>query len=200
MNMKRRGFTILELLLVIVLISVLMTIVVIAATASIRLARGQRAEAMRVALQAAISTYQAADPEGKWPAPIQEMADSARSGILNESDAQRVFQIIVQKSLGMNGSQLLLVDPHMLFVAKAGAVEGQSSGLSFDDARQGDARRQPWPVASMVFGFQTGRTGKFYSFKISYNAKTDSVVVSACCRNCVTMSGCREMGRCSCHE
>ena len=176
----RRGFTIIELMVVVAVIAVLMTIVTTASMYAIRTSREHRRDAMRTALQAAIATYQAADSNGDWPGPLKDAAERGKTVVLSEDDAQTVFKILVQKSTGESGTPLPLIDPHALFVALTGAVDGKSSGMSYDDARQGDAhRRRKIPVSQMVFGYQLKNTGKFHRFNIIYHAETDSVEVSS---------------------
>lgn len=175
----KKGFTIVELMVVVAVIGVLMTIVTTASMHAIRSARTQRRDAMRTAFQAAIATYQAADPEGKWPGAIQDAADTGKTTLLSEDGAQKVFQKIVQMSNGSLGTTLPLIDPHALFVAPTGAVDGKSTGMPYDDARQGDAHnRRKLQVPQMVFGYQLRDSGKFHRFNIIYHAETDSVEVS----------------------
>ena len=198
--MNRRGFTIVELMMVIGVIAVLMTIVTTSAMSSMRGSREKRRDAMRIALESAIATYQAQNSEGKWPGPIESLAENAESAVLSESDAQKVFQIIVQHSMGQASPRMQLIDPNGLFVAPSGVQDGKGSGRSFPDARNGDGRRrQKMPVANMAFGYQGTVTGKFHRFNIVYHAQTDSVSVSAHCHDCVTTTGCSN-GNCpKCH-
>ena len=175
----KKGFTIVELMVVVAVIGVLMTIVTTASMHAIRSARTQRRDAMRTAFQAAIATYQAADPEGKWPGAIQDAADTGKTTLLSEDGAQKVFQKIVQMSNGSLGTTLPLIDPHALFVAPSGAIDGKSAGMSYDEARHGDAHnRRKLQVPQMVFGYQLRDSGKFHRFNIIYHAETDSVEVS----------------------
>lgn len=176
----RKAFTIVELMVVVAVIAVLMTIVTTASMHAIRSSRDQRKEAMRVAFQAAIATYQASNSEGDWPGALKNASENGRSVVLSEDEAQNVFRIIVQKSTGESGTPLPLIDPHALFVAPNGAIDYKSSGMSYDAARQGDAHRQrKIPVSQMVFGYQLKESGKFHRFNIIYHAETDSVEVSA---------------------
>ena len=176
----RKAFTIVELMVVVAVISVLMTIVTTASMHVIRSSRDQRRDAMRVALQAAIATYQASNSEGDWPGALKNAAENGRTVVLSEEEAQNVFRIIVQKSTGESGTPLPLIDPHALFVAPSGAIDGKSSGMSYDAARQGDAhRRRKIPVSQLLFGYQIKETGKFHRYNIIYHAETDSVEVSA---------------------
>ena len=197
--MRRRGFTILELLMVVVVISILMTIVVAAMKSAISMARGQRAEANLHAWQAAIATFRATDPQGRWPGALQNVADSGLTRMLSQSEAQNVFRIIVQKSVGESGPALPLLDPHLLYVAPSGAIEGKSAGRMYDEARRGDRRHRPLPVAQMEFGRQTAK-GKFYPYYIVYHAESDAVTVHGCCQKCMSVNGCtKDEKRCECH-
>ena len=176
----RKAFTIVELMVVVAVIAVLMTIVTTASMNAIRSSRDQRREAMRVALQAAIATYQASNSNGDWPGALKNAAENGKTVVLGEEEAQNVFRIIVQKSTGESGTPLPLIDPHALFVAPSGAIDGKSAGMSYDEARHGDAhRRRKIPVSQMVFGYQIKDSGKFHRYNIIYHGETDSVEVSA---------------------
>ena len=167
-------------MVVVAVIAVLMTIVTTASMNAIRSSRARRAEAMKVALQAAIATYQASNDKGDWPGALKNASENGRTVVLSEEEAQNVFRIIVQKSTGESGTPLPLIDPHGLFVAPSGAVDGKSAGMSYDDARHGDAhRRRKIPVAQMVFGYQLTDSGKFHRYNVIYHAETDSVEVSS---------------------
>lgn len=176
-----------ELMMVIAIIGVLATIVTTAAVSAMQSSRGKRAEAMRTALQAAIATYHAQDPDEKWPQQIESLAGSGKSGVLSESAAQEVFREVVRKSIKSGG--LPLINPSGLFVAAEGAQDGKSNGLGFNDAHQGSKRRRPIGVSSMVFGYQGKKTGKFHRFNVIYRAETDSVIVSAHCQRCCSENG-----------
>lgn len=198
--MRRRGFTIIELLAVIGILSVLMTIVTTAAVGALRDSRKNRTEATKVALQAAIASYRAADRSGKWPGALETQANSAKSGWLSEDAAQNVFRIVVQRSTGESGQMLPLIDPSGLFVAPTGAKDGTTVGLTFNEARQGTEKRQKIGVARMLFGHPGKSSGRFHRFNIYYNAATDSAVVSECCKECQKQDGTCDKGYCSCHE
>ena len=176
----KKAFTIVELMVVVAVIAVLMTIVTTASMNAIRASRDQRRDAMRVALQAAIATYQASNADGDWPGPLKSIAENGRTVVLSEEEAQNVFRIVVQKSTGESGTPLPLIDPHALFVAPNGAIDGKSAGMSYDEARHGDAhRRRKIPVSQMVFGYQIKNSGKFHRYNVIYHGETDSVEVSA---------------------
>lgn len=187
--MRRRGFTLVELMMVIAVIAVLMTIVTTASLGAIRSSRSKRADAMLIALQASIATYRAANSAGEWPGALENYAENAESAVLSESDAQNVFRIIVQKSTGKNGTILPLIDPHGLFVAPEGVEDGKGTGLSYDEAIRQDSRHQKLTTDRMVFGYQGVKTGKFHRFNIVYHAETDMVTVHKCCHECLTKNG-----------
>lgn len=203
-NRTRRGFTIIELLMVIAIISVLATIVTTASVATLRSSRTKRRDAMRISLEAAIATYHAQDSEGKWPGAIENLAAGSDSAVLSEDQAQTVFRDLVKKSIGASGAKNPLIDPGGLFVAPSGAVDGRSTGFAFTDAIHGGPHRRKIGVSQMVFGYQGRKSGKFRRFNIIYHAETDSVKVSTCCHECCGVNGCKGNGsggnrRCSCH-
>lgn len=195
MQQVKKGFTIIELMMVIAIIAVLMGLVTTATVSAMRSSREKRAEAMRVALQAAIATYHAQDSDEKWPGAIEGMAKNGSTGVLSASEAQSVFQIIVKKSAGAAGASNPLIDPNGLFVAPSGVREGKGYGLSFRDALNGGAHRQKIRVGQMVFGYQGKITGKFHPFSIVYNGEADVVSVSKCCHDCCGINGCKKDGR-----
>lgn len=190
--MRRRGFTIVELMMVVAIIGVLMGIVMSIATGAIRSARTKRTEVMRAMLESAIATYYAQDPNGKWPDQIDTFAKNGESAVLSESAAQEVFRKIVKRSTGRDGNISPLIDPTGLFVARSGIRDGKGGGFGYDEARRGDGRnRQPIGPDQMVFGYQGKLTGRFHRFNIIYHAQSDSVKVTTCCADCATTGGCR---------
>ncbi|MBR0313345.1 MAG: prepilin-type N-terminal cleavage/methylation domain-containing protein, partial [Oscillospiraceae bacterium] len=64
MKIKRNGFTIVEMLMVIGVLAVLTAIVTTAASSAVRQARTRRIEAMRMMVQTGIATYRA--QRGHW--------------------------------------------------------------------------------------------------------------------------------------
>ena len=174
----KKGFTIIELLMVIAIISVLATLVTTASVATMRSSRGKRREAMRIALEAAIATYHAQDANEKWPGAIENLAAGSDSAVLSEDQAQTVFRDLVKKSIGASGAKNPLIDPGGLFVAASGAVDGKSSGLGFTDALHGGPHRRKIGVSQMEFGYQGRKSGRFRRFNVIYHAETDSVEVT----------------------
>lgn len=166
----RRGFTILELMIVISVIAILATLVTKAAQSSIKQARDKESQVMAQAIRVGIANYHA--QYGKWPGVIEDYADSGRApsgGSLSASEADKVVQTIISES----GNGNPLIDASGLFVASqsaAGAKRGH--GLNF-----GEARRRGMPLGDMAFGYQRTQDGVFRRFRIKYDPTNDTVSV-----------------------
>ena len=129
----KRGFTIVELLVVIAVIGILGGIVTSATVGAIKNARGNRRDAMRVALEQAIATYYA--QEGKWPDAIES---KIRSGLdedtytFSPSECDEIFRQVVGKGFGKSGRKSVLVDATALFVARSSQLGNGGEGC-FDN-------------------------------------------------------------------
>lgn len=192
--MSRKGFTLVELMMVVTILSVLMGIVTTAAVASLRSSREKRRDAMQYSLQAAIATFHAQDSEGKWPGSIESLAKNGDTKVLSAAESQDVFQEVVKMSVKKSGG-VPLIDANGLFVAPSGVQDGRGYGMSFTEARKKDARHQQLSVSKMVFGYQGKMTGKFHRYTVIYNSATDSAKVSACCEQCCGINGCTKDGK-----
>lgn len=81
--MMKKGFTIIELIVVIGIIGILLGIVTTAAAGSIKQARARKAEACCILVQQGLATYYA--QYAKWPGSI---GDKIRSGIRPKSNSE----------------------------------------------------------------------------------------------------------------
>ena len=93
--MMRRGFTLVEMLIVIAVIGVLGGIITTAAVGAIKNGRSKRADAMCVALEQGIAAYYA--QEGKWPEAIENRASSMTEATytFSQDEADSIFQDVV---------------------------------------------------------------------------------------------------------
>jgi len=73
-SVRRGGFTIVEMMVVVAIVGILLGIVTTAASASIKQARGRKAEACRMLVQQAIATYYA--QKGEWPGSVWQKIES----------------------------------------------------------------------------------------------------------------------------
>ena len=174
----KKAFTIVELLVVVGILSVLITIVVVAASGVQKAAREKRAEAMRVSLEQGITAYYA--QMGKWPQPIESKLSSMTESTyrFGASETDAIFREVVGKAYGQgSGAKSALVDASALFVAKNATGSGKVYGIDFSEAVKKGSRRRI-SLSEMTFGYPDKETGRFRRFFITYNGKTDSVKVS----------------------
>ena len=190
----KRGFTIVELLVVIGIIAILMGIVTTAASSSIRNSRRQRANALCAMVQAGLATYR--EQKGEWPPGINlspKTNDEGGNGqnnpdmvILSGADVRTCVRALVHEAKQNNP----MMDISGLFVSKEdgelasgksadGTVKVKSAyGLDFMSAVKGTKRTKTrMPVSKMFFGYPDPETGHFLRFKMVYSIPTDSMTV-----------------------
>lgn len=184
--MRKRGFTIVEMLMVIAILGVLVTIITAASSSAIRQSRARRTEAMRVVLQAGLSAYYT--KEGEWPGALKNLCDKGpqstdakRSKIayLSDTEADVVFQELVKQA--DEGTPLL--DVSGLFVCRVSSFRGygehqHTRGMDFRAAKlEGKKRKEPIKTNQLRFGYPRRIDGDFLPFIIKYNFSTDTATV-----------------------
>lgn len=188
----KKGFTIVELLMVVTIIAVLLGIVTTAATASIRAARQRNAQAMRTLVQGGINVYHRQND--KWPDVIEahaEKGDNWASDSNSDDERERdphnynydhpddydkIMKQLLESSTGANSSNPVL-DPTGLMVMRAGAPNNKTTGM---DYRTAVTEKKSFNVGQMTVGYPTTDGGKAARFIITYNAASDSVSVGLC--------------------
>ena len=193
---KKRGFTIVEMLMVIAVLAVLVGIVSTAATAVIRKSRVRKNEALRAALQTGIATYY--QREGFWPPGkngfIQKLTTNGLdsrykgSGVqpINEDGYDELMSFLVVNSLNASGNRVMDVSGFTAVRKSATAAKdrdgqpkchGEEVKSWVAKLRAGNARGSVPKASEMTFGYSNSEKGYFRRFIIYYNAQADSVTV-----------------------
>lgn len=177
--MKRRGFTIIELLMVVAVLAILMGIITTAVTASIRQSRGRRAEAMKQTLQNGIAAYR--QLKDKWPGKLEDLAKDPPSDrgtviTLNKDEYDNVVQALLKVSVGKSAKNRVM-DPIGLMVMGKNGEDGKASGLDFRAATEkGSPYAKRLSKSEITVVYQDGN-GKARRYRIDYNTEADSVTV-----------------------
>jgi len=205
---NRRGFTIVELLMVVAVIAVLATIVTSAASGAIRQARGRRAEASRTILEAGLAAYHM-DQE-KWPGSIEnEMEDpgNANEGdvrCLSYADSCEALQTLAKESLkGAAKGKSYLDLSDLLVCNQSSGLKPQAHGLPFREAARANSTRALQVSSSkmnVAFGYQDSQRGYFRPFYVALNVKTERVFVTTCCPTCFGGGSCNNSKCPHCHD
>ena len=194
----KKGFTIVELLMVVGIIIVLMGVVTTAAAQSIRASRDRRADALFALVQAGMNAYYARYDE--WPGSV---GSKIANGSVNPNGGRNHPDVYVLSGTEVRSCVKALVDetkngtPVMdisgLFVSRfpgelngSGAGgKGQSSGrarkatgMDFMSAIHGTrSSKKKMTTSEMYFGYPDSATGYFVRFGIVYSIPTDQFSV-----------------------
>ena len=202
----KKGFTIVELLMVLGIIIVLMGIVTTAASESIRSSRSQKADAVCKLVQAGMAAYYAQYDE--WPGSIGSKIASGTLGtrsnnegpngntdpdkfVLTGPEVRECVKALVDETKDGNP----VMDISGLFVSRSngelkggnmtsdsnkGSSGATSSGYGMDFmlAIRGTKQSQKrMKTSEMYFGYPDPETGRFLRFKMVYSIPTDQFSV-----------------------
>ena len=184
--MRRRGFTIVELLVVIGIIAILMGIITTAVSSSIKSARVQKASALCQLMQTGMATYY--EQKGEWPItmPVSRANRAGADGNnvadlveLTGTEVRECVRKIVDEAKKNNP----MMDISGLYVSRSdGEIRGgirPAYGLDFMQAIRGTRKsKRKMKTAEMYFGYPDPETGYFLRFKMVYSIPGDSVTVS----------------------
>lgn len=195
--MMKKGFTIVELLVVLGIIAVLMGIITTAASSSIRASRTQKTNALCTLVQTGLSTYR--EQEGKWPVSalngdvVQPNANKMGPGgtddpniyLLSATEVRQAVKALVDKAKQNSP----VMDISGLFVARQdNELTGSSDkrrpqksvhGMDFMTAVRGSKQsKRKMSSAEMYFGYPDPETGLFLRFKMVYSIASDQITVS----------------------
>ncbi len=187
---SRKGFTIVELMMVIGIIGVLLGIVTTAASSSIKQARERKADACCTLVEQAFATYYA--QEGKWPGSIGEKIANGSLGTrqnqlgpdyendpdqyeLTAAEVDEMMKKLIEKTKQGNP----MMDISGLFVSrKEGQRNSKDMGLDFMDAIHGTRKSsRKMTTAEMHFGYPDSSSGYFRHFWVIYSIPTDTMKV-----------------------
>lgn len=191
----KKGFTIVELMMVCGIIAILMGIVTTAASTSIKSSRKQKADALCTLVQAGLSTYR--EQKGKWPVdlPTSRSNNEGAGGrndpdkiVLTGDEVRKCVKELIHEAKQNNP----MMDISGLFVSEfdgelSGGSDPQNAGnarvkaaygLDFMQAIRGTKRtKKRMPVGKMYFGYPDPETGHFLRFKMVYSIPTDTITV-----------------------
>ena len=191
----KRGFTIVELMMVCGIIAILMGIVTTAASSSIRSSRTQKANAVCALVQAGLATYR--EQYGEWPVSLPtERSNTEGSGgrtdpdkvVLNADEVRNcVLKLIEETKRGnpmMDISGLCVSDKRNDGELESGGANGEkrvkpAMCLDFLQAVRGSKlRKKRMNTNEMNFGYPDPATGHFLRFKMVYSVPGDVITVS----------------------
>ena len=179
----RKGFTIVELLMVIGIIGVLMGIVTTAASESMKATRRRRADALFALVQSGIATYYA--QHDKWPDfnppdtgnhRIDQNRIDENQYDLTEDEVRRCIKEVIMSVKTKNP----LIDVSGLWVSRSRGDKsgGEGVGMDFMTAVRGSRQNaQKMTLSDMYFGYPNESNGKFVRFGIGYSIATDQMTV-----------------------
>ena len=179
----RKGFTIVEMLVVLGVIAVLMGIVTTAASESIKASRSRRAEALCTLVQSGLAAYYAQHDE--WPVSFRGKTNSNDEGangnsdddkyVLNASEVRQCVKALIDAAKDGNP----LVDISGLWVSRSAGEKGDRGyGMGFMDAVRGTKwSRKKMKVPEMYFGYPETNSGYFRRFKMVYSISADQLMV-----------------------
>lgn len=181
MSKGRRGFTIVELLVVVSIISILLTLVFTGISGSMADARERHAEALCQAVQSGLASYYAQKQE--WPGQLGGYVESGNfpggrtdTYTLSANEVRAMVKALVDEAKDGN----TLMDISGLYVSSdPGEPGGKAHGLDFISAVRGTKKSgRRMSTANMYFGYPDRATGRFRRFKMTYSIPTDSIRVS----------------------
>lgn len=178
----RRGFTLLELMVVVSIIAILVSIVMTATAGALKYSRETRTSAICKCVKEGLEAYRFQKDE--WPGSIQQGVDSQSNGGNNtELNGQTInrnkyvapanvvkeaIYEVVKESVTGNP----LMDVSGLYVSRDSGEPGHRiQGTSFMEA----VRVRHWRVGDMYYGYPESSTGYFRRLKIAIAADSAEV-------------------------
>lgn len=174
--MKRRGFTIVELMMVIAVIAVLITICSSAVIGVLQRARVQRAQVLCRIVEQGLSTYYA--QKGSWPWGDKQANDNNHEYYeLSASEVKDCIFMLVKESK-QNHNPMFDISG-LLVSVRNGEPGDKHHGMDFMTAVRGSKQHpRRIPAGQLYYGYPESSHGYFRRFIIKYSPSLDRVSVS----------------------
>ena len=174
----KKGFTLVELMMVVAILAVLLGIVTTAATASIRQSRERQAQAMKHTLQNGIATYKVR--KDKWPGKLENWAKQQNRdtlGYLSNGDYDNVMHELLKASSGKSAKSRVM-DPVGLMVLASGDMDGKFNAMDYRSVTtKNNKYAKRMEPNEMTVVYPRKDTGKAYRYVLEYNTQSDEVTV-----------------------
>lgn len=174
----KKGFTIVELLMVVAILAVLLGIVTTAATASIRQSRERQAQAMKQTLQNGIAAYKVR--KGKLPGKLEDWANRQNEdtlGYLSRSDYDNLMHELLRASSGKT-TKSRVMDPVGLVVIPTGLDDGKVNCMDYRSVTtKNNKHSKKMEPNEMTVVYPRRDDGKAMRYVIEYNTESEEVSV-----------------------
>ena len=177
----KRGFTVIELLMVMAILAVLLGIITTAATASIRQSRERQAQAMKLTLQNGLAAYRARNDE--WPSILNDWADKTpwgKVGYLSTTPNggyDKVVQELLEESTRKN-AKTRVMNPVGLSVIPVGEADYKIGCMDFRAVTtKNNKHAKKMEPREMTVVYPQTSDGKACRYVIEYNTESDEVTV-----------------------